>query len=400
MTSRRLAGLPPYLVAELAARAAALRREGHDVINLSVGSPDLPPDPRVVEAAHRALDDPGLHGYALGRGLPEFRQAAADYMMRRFGVELDPDRQVLGLLGSKEGLGHLPIGLCDPGDLAVVPDPGYPVYRPALLLAGTRPVALPLDPEKAWAPRWDLLEGALEEAGREPGAGRLRLVILNYPHNPTSAVIDRDAFDEAMRWAREREAVLVNDNAYADIGFDGYRPLSLLQAPEARGGAEGSGVVEFHSMSKTFSMAGWRCAFAVGDPVVIDALARAKNFYDSGLFAVVQRAATRALELSDEIAPQVSARYQARRDVLKQALEPLGLRASLPQATIYLWAELPPEAGPDAAWCGRLLEEAHVALSQGSAYGEWGTGYVRFALTEPEERLLEVVRRLERLGGR
>jgi LL-diaminopimelate aminotransferase len=398
--SRRLASLPPYLLGELAARAAELRRQGHDVINISIGSPDLPPDPRVIEATRTALGDPRLHGYALGRGLPAFRRAAADYLARRFGVTLDPDRQVLALLGSKEGLGHLPIALGDGGDLAVHPDPGYPVYRPALLLAGLTPVALPHDSARGWAPRWDLLEESLARAGRESGAGRLRLVILNYPHNPTSATLDLAGFDQAVRWARSRGAVLVNDNAYADIGFDGYRPPSLLQAPEAAQGAAGSGVVEFHSMSKTFSMAGWRCAFAAGDPEVLDALARVKNFYDTGIFAPLQVGAARALELAEEIAPQVSARYRARRDVLRAALAPLGLQARIPEATIYLWARLPEAAGEDAAWCGRVLEETFVALSQGSAYGEWGRGYVRFALTEPEERLMEVVRRLEELAGR
>ena len=400
MSSRRLAALPPYLVAELAARAAELRRQGRDVINLSVGSPDLPPDPRVIEAARGALEDGRLHGYALGRGLPAFRRAAADYLARRFGVTLDPDRQVLALLGSKEGLGHLPFALGDPGELAVYPDPGYPVYRPALQLAGLVPVALPHDPERGWTPRWDRLEEALERAGREGPSGRLRLVILNYPHNPTSATLEVAGFDRAVRWARSRGAVLVNDNAYADIGFDGYRPPSLLQAPEAAQGTAGSGVVEFHSMSKTFSMAGWRCAFAAGDPEVLDALARTKNYYDTGIFAPLQVGAARALELAEEIAPQVSARYRARRDVLRAALEPLGLEARIPSATIYLWARLPEAAGEDAAWCGRVLEETYVALSQGSAYGERGRGYVRFALTEPEERLTEVVRRLHALAGR
>ncbi|MFO7768737.1 MAG: aminotransferase class I/II-fold pyridoxal phosphate-dependent enzyme [bacterium] len=390
--SRRLSGLPPYLAADIAARVAALRREGAEVIDLSVGSPDLTPDEAVLDAARRALDDPGAHGYVIGRGHPDLRRAAAGYMGRRFGVPVDPDTQVLALLGSKEGLGHLPIALCEPGDVGVHPDPAYPVYRPSLLLAGARPVALRLKAEEGWKPDWEGLE---EETGGDP----VRLIILNFPHNPTSATAELEDFDEAVDRARERDAVLVNDNAYADIGFDGYRPPSILQAARARGGEAGSGVVEYHSMSKAFSMAGWRCGFAVGDPEVIGVLARLKSFYDTGLFQVVQQGAAAALDRSDAIAASVSRTYQGRRDRLKEALAPLGLEAQLPRATIYLWARLPEGAGEDADWCRRVLEEAHVALSPGSGYGPAGRGYVRLSLTEPEEVLDEVVDRLQRFAG-
>ena len=384
-TSRRLSDLPPYLAAEIAARTASFRREGIDVIDLSVGSPDLPPDPRVVEAARLAMEDPANHGYIIGRGHQRFREAAAAYMQRRFGVTLDPATQVLALLGSKEGLGHLPIALCDPGDIGVHPDPGYPVYRPALLLAGARPVGIPLDSSGSWSPDWSALDERVGRVQHDGGGavGKVRLIILNYPHNPTGGVLDLDGFDEAIRHARSIGAVLVNDNAYADIGFDGYRPLSMLQAPEAAGGDAGSGVVEFHSMSKTFSMAGWRCAFAVGDPEVIGALARTKTFYDTGLFAAIQLAAAAALDLADEIAPEVSRRYQARRDMLRPALQPLGLQAEVPRATIYLWARLPEGVEDDAVWCGGVLQEVQVALSQGSGYGEMGRGFVRFSLCLP-----------------
>lgn len=390
--SRRLSELPPYLAADIAARVADLRRQGADIIDLSVGSPDLAPDKAVVDAARDALGEEGAHGYVIGRGHPAFRRAAADYIGRRFGVGVDPDTQVLALLGSKEGLGHLPIALCEPGDIGVYPDPAYPVYRPSLLLAGARPVSLRLKEEAGWKPDWEALE---EETAGCP----VRLVVLNYPHNPTSATAEVEDFDEAIRWARERDAVLVNDNAYADIGFDGYCPPSLLQAPEARAGGEGTGVVEYHSMSKTFSMAGWRCGFAVGDPGVISVLARVKSFYDTGLFRVVQMGAAAALERAEGIASEVSAVYQGRRDRLKAALDPLGLEAALPRATIYLWARLPEGSGDDAAWCRRVLEEAHVALSPGSGYGPAGRGHVRFSLTEPEEVLDEVVARLGRFGA-
>jgi LL-diaminopimelate aminotransferase len=389
----RLQTLPPYLAAELNARVSALTASGADVINLSIGSPDTGPDPRIVAAAGQRMAAPDSHGYMFGGGIPAFREAVAGYMRDRFGVTIDPATQVLALMGSKEALAHLPLGLCDPGDVGVYPDPGYPAYRPGLHLAGAEPVALPLDPDQGWRPRWDELEKNL------CGTGPLRLVILNYPHNPTSATAGSDDFDEAIRWARGRGAVLLNDNAYADIGFDGYRPPSLLQAPEAGGGAAGSRVIELHSMSKTFSMAGWRCGFAVGDPELIALLARIKNYYDSGLFAVVQQAGAAALELAAEIAPAVSARYQARRDLLKPALEALGLETDMPVATIYLWARLGGGETDDLTWCSRLLEESHVVLCPGQAFGARGRGYVRFSLTAPEDRLEEAAARLSARGG-
>lgn len=400
--SRRLDSLPPYLVADIAARVSILRGEGADVINLSVGSPDFPPDGRIIEEAKRVLEEDSSHGYVIGRGHPLFRSAAAGYMERRFGVSIDPDTQIVALLGSKEGLSHLPIALCDRGDVGVFPDPGYLVYRPSLLLAGVVPVTLPLDREAEWRPRWDDLGESVSqlepsgEGGRPPA---VRLVILNYPHNPTSATAGIDDFDDAVRRTREMGAVLVNDNAYADIGFDSYLPPSLLQAAEARGGEKGSGVIEFHSMSKTFSMAGWRCAFAVGDPEVVSALARVKAFYDTGHLEAVQRAAATALDLAPEIAPRVSARYQSRRDLLGPALEAIGLAASKPRATIYLWARLPEGETGDVEYCRRVLEEAHVALSPGSAYGSMGKGFVRFSLAAPEERLEEAASRLKEYGG-
>ncbi len=392
LSNKQLGTLPPYLAAELKARVASLSREGVDVIDLSIGSPDLEPDPRIVEAARAFLAEGGCHGYMFGGGTGEFRESVAAYMQTRFGVSLDPMTQVLALLGSKEALAHLPLGLCEPGEVGVFPDPGYLAYRPGLHLAGAEPVTLPLDPGAGWRPQWNELESSL--CGNAP----VRLVILNYPHNPTSATAGFDDFDQAIRWARTRGAVLLNDNAYADIGFDGYRPPSLLQAPEAGGGAAGSRVIELHSLSKTFSMAGWRCGFAVGDPEVIAVLARTKNYYDSGQFAVVQHAASVALGLAGEIAPAVSARYQARRDLLLPALEALGLEASPPVATIYLWARLGPKAGDETAWCTRILERAGVALCPGRAFGQQGRGYVRFSLTAPEERLEESAARLARIG--
>lgn len=400
--SRRLEALPPYIVADIKARKTVLEREGADVIDLSVGSPDFPPDPRVIEEAGRVLRDADRHGYVIGRGEPRFRTAAAAYIKRRFEVEVDPDTQVLALLGSKEGLAHLPIALCDNGDIAVYPDPGYLVYEPALRLAGARPAELHLNPDGGWRPRWDHLETSISDLVSGSGSGGkgsgIRMVILSYPHNPTSATAELTDFDSAIEWARRHGSVTVNDNAYADIGFDGYKPPSMLQAPAALAGSEGSGVVEFHSMSKTFSMAGWRCGFAVGDPEVIAALARVKSFYDTGSLSAIQYGAATALDLAEEIAPSVAGRYQNRRDLVLSVIEPLGLEAEVPRATIYIWARLPEAGADDAAWCRKVLAEAHVALCPGSAFGGQGGGYVRFSLTAPQDRLVEAVDRLKRFG--
>jgi LL-diaminopimelate aminotransferase len=399
--SNRLDALPPYLMADIRSRASALAGKGADIIDLSVGSPDFPPDQRIIETAAEMLREPGRHGYVIGRGEPEFRTAAAAYMHRRFGVEVDPEIQIVALLGSKEGLAHLPIAVCNPGDLGIYPDPGYLVYNPALQLAGVRPVPLKLDPEDGWRPLWDDLESTLanrKPSGEKGSDSRIGIVIHSYPHNPTSATVGHSDFDTAIDWARGQGAVTVNDNAYADIGFDGYRPPSILQAPAAIAGREGSRVVEFHSMSKTFSMAGWRCGFAVGDPDLITALARVKNFYDTGSLAAIQHGAATALDLADEIAPEVSLRYQKRRDLFLSVIAQLGLRCDTPVATIYIWARLPDSEPDDSAWCRDLLERAHVAICPGSSFGEQGRGYVRFAMTAPEDRLVEAVTRLEEFG--
>ncbi len=399
--SERLRALPPYLVLEIANRANALRQEGADLINLSVGSPDLPPDPRIVEEADRVMRLDGTHGYLVGRGHPEFRRAAADYMEGRFGVTIDPATQVVSLLGSKEGLAHLPIALCDPGDIGAFPDPGYLIYTPALHLAGAVPVAYPLDSGQGWSPDWERFDETQADIRQQSGRSErpVRMMILNYPHNPTAATAESDDFDRAILRGREWGAVVVNDNAYADIGFDGYRPGSILQAPAADGGAAGSGVVEFHSLSKTFSMAGWRTAFAVGDPEVIATIARVKTFYDTGSLEAIQRAAAVALDNADEIASTVSERYQTRRDLLLPALQAVGLTADRPRGTIYIWARLPGGETDDLGFCRELLEQAHVALSPGSAFGPGGAGHVRFALTAPEARLEEAVERLKDIGG-
>lgn len=393
--SNRLNSLPPYVAAEIAARASVLSLEGVDIINLSVGSPDLPPDPRIVAAAEEALEK-GSHGYIFGHGHPAYLEAVASYMQRRFGLEIDPGTQVLALLGSKEGLAHLPIAICNQGDAGLYPDPGYLVYRPSLLLAGAQPVPVPLEAGAGWKPDWVEIETSLADIDC---CGPIRMLVLNYPHNPTASVASLHDFSEAIRWTRNRGAIIVNDNAYADIGFDGYQSESILQAPEAAGGTAGCGVVEFHSMSKTFSMAGWRCAFAVGDPEIITALARVKTYYDTGSLEAIQRGAATALDLAEEIATAVSRRYQERRDMLRAALEPLDLTSELPRATIYLWAKLPEGEVDDVEYCRRLLEEAGVALSPGSAFGERGRGHIRFSLTAPEERLEEVVERLRSFGG-
>ncbi|MDR7462105.1 MAG: aminotransferase class I/II-fold pyridoxal phosphate-dependent enzyme, partial [Armatimonadota bacterium] len=300
--SERVQRVPPYLFADLDRRTEELQRRGVDVISLAVGDPDLPTPEHVVEAMRQAVADPSTHRYPPYPGTGSFRAAVADWYQRRFGVRLDPDREVLALIGSKEGLAHLPWALLNPGDVALVPDPGYPVYRVATLLADGVPQSLPLRPASGFLP--DLSEVPTEVARRA------RLMFLNYPNNPTAATVELDFFAEVVRFAREFDVVVVHDNSYSEIAYDGYRPPSFLQAP----GALEVGV-EFHSLSKTYCMTGWRLGWVCGNPDVVAALAKLKTNLDSGVFVAVQRAGEAALRGPEEPVRRRVAVFQARRDL-------------------------------------------------------------------------------------
>jgi LL-diaminopimelate aminotransferase len=384
--SARLAALPPYPFAGLDAAHRAYEASGVDVVNLSVGDPDLPtPDP-IVQALATAAADPRHHRYPDYRGLPAFRSAVAGYYRRRYGVDLDPEREVLGLIGSKEGIAHLTWALAGPGDVVLLPDPAYPVYANQARLAGATVVPVPLAPPD-WRPRWEAVEA---DAWR-----KARLLWLNYPHNPTGGVATVDCYVEAVAFCRRYGVVLASDMAYGELGLDGYRAPSALQVEGAREVA-----VELFSLSKPYRMTGWRVAAAVGSGEVLDCLAALKVHTDSGQFGAVQAAGCRALEPDlDGTVAEAAAVYARRRVSAVRALEAVGLQVMPARATFYVWAALPAGVrGSD--WAAWLLREAGVLVTPGEAFGPGGEGYIRVSLTQPDSRLQEAWRRMARLAGR
>ncbi len=384
-SSRRLERTAPYLFAELERKVAAKRAAGVDVISLGIGDPDTPTFPEIVAAAQRAVADPSTHTYPTNRGLPVFRQAVADFYGRRFGVELDPDTEVMPAIGAKECIFNLNLAFLDPGDVSLVSDPGYPVYTAGPVLVGAEPVLLPLRPELGFAPDLDGLGGeALEHA---------RLMFLNYPNNPTGAVVPPGLFERAVALAGQHGFLLVHDNAYSEVTYDGYRAPSLLETP----GAEDVGV-EVFSLSKGYNMTGWRCAAIVGRPEAIEHYWRLKSNLDSGLFEAVQLAGVAALapERDAEVQAMCSV-YQRRRDLVCDALAQAGVQVTPPRGTIYIWAPIPGGFESSAAYCEHVLEQAGVIISPGDAYGPSGAGFFRISLTTPDDRLLEAVERLRQL---
>lgn len=382
--ARRIEKLPPYLFAEISRKIAEKRSQGVDVISFGVGDPDLPTPERIIESLREASLDAANHRYPDTKGLPELRQAIAGWYERRFGVSLDPEREVLPLIGSKEGIGHIALCFIEPGDVTLVPDPGYPVYAMGTLLAGGEAYYLPLREENGFLPD---LEAAPGEVLR-----RARVLWLNYPNNPTGAVADIAFFERAAAFAREHGLAVLHDGPYSEVAFEGYRPPSFLEAEGAREVG-----IEFHSLSKSYNMTGWRIGMAVGNAEIIGALTRVKSNLDSGIPQAIQRMAIRALEGPQDCIEEHNRVYQRRRDRLVAALRGLGLRVSPPKASLYVWARVP-EGSTSVEFATRLLEEAGVVVTPGIGYGPSGEGYVRLSLTLPDERLEEGVRRLEGLG--
>jgi len=382
--AKRIERLPPYLFAEISRKIAEKRSQGVDVISFGIGDPDLPTPEHILESLREASLDAANHRYPETEGLPELRQAIAGWYERRFGVSLDPEREVLPLIGSKEGIGHIALCFIDPGDVALVPDPGYPVWAIGTLLAGGEAYYLPLREENGFLPD---LEAAPEEVLR-----RARALWLNYPNNPTGAVADVAFFERAAAFAREHGLAVLHDGPYSEVAFDGYRPPSFLEAEGAREVG-----IEFHSLSKSYNMAGWRIGMAVGNAEIIGALTTVKSNLDSGVPQAIQRMAIAALEGPQGCIEEHNRVYQRRRDRLVAALRDLGLRVSPPKASLYVWARVP-EGSTSVEFATRLLEEAGVVVTPGIGYGPSGEGYVRLSLTIPDERLEEGVRRLEGLG--
>jgi LL-diaminopimelate aminotransferase len=376
--ARRVLDLPPYLFAELDRKVAAKRAEGIDVISLGVGDPDLPTPRHIVEALQESAEDPSTHRYPSYYGLTAFRIAVAGRYRERFGVELDPDSEVQPLIGSKEGLAHLSFAVVDPGDEALVPDPGYPVYGISTQLAGGVAVPMPLTAERGFLPDLEALRPA----------SRTKVLWLNYPSNPTAAVADLEFFEQAVEFAREHDLLLCHDGAYSEITFDGYQAPSILQVPGAKDLA-----VEFDSLSKTYNMTGWRVGYAVGSAEGVRALATLKTNLDSGIFDAVQHAAIAALSGPQDHVDAMRAIYQKRRDVVVAALREIGIEVQPPLGSIYVWVPVP--AGRRSAdFAEELLDETGVVVAPGTGYGSGGEGFVRFSLTVPDDRLEEAMARI------
>ncbi len=377
---RRLSALPPYPLQDVPRIKRELREKGVDVIDLGAGDADLAPPPDAVEALREAVTDPTNSRYGFQIGLADFREEIVRFMDRRFGVQVDAYREVLPLIGSKEGIFHLPFALLDPGDATIVPDPGYQAYLGGTLLAGGEPYVVPLRPENRFLIP---LEDIPSDVAR-----RAKILYLNYPNNPTAAEAPREYLEAAVAFCREHDVVLAYDNAYSEIAFDGYVPPSILEIPGAREVA-----VEFHSLSKTYNMTGWRVGWAAGSPELVGALQRVKTFADTGLPLFVQHAAAAALRSHDEWLPGNLEVFRRRRDAAVEGLRGVGIEMEAPRATMYLWVPLP--AGVESEpWARRLLLEQGVAVTPGASLGAGGEGFFRIALTCSEDRLREAARRI------
>lgn len=378
--ARRVQALPPYLFAEISKKIAAKRAEGQKVITFAIGDPDIPTPRHILDELHRAADDPANHRYPESEGLPELRQAIADWYERRFEVRFDPQRETLPLIGSKEGIAHMALCLIDPGDVALVPDPAYPVYEIGTLFAGGEVYRLPLTEERGWLPDLDAVPADVVR--------RAKVLWLNYPNNPTGAVAPLEFFERVVAWAKRHGIAVCHDNPYCDVAYDGYRPHSIFQVPGAKDVA-----VEFNSWSKIYNMTGWRIGMVVGNATLVDALMRVKSNIDSGIPQAIQRMAIAAVYGPQECIDEHNRIYQRRRDRMVEVLREIGLKVEPPKASLYVWAKLP-EGVTSGEFAARLIEECGVVVTPGRGYGEHGEGYIRLSVTTPDDDLEEGLARL------
>lgn len=383
MEFRRIGLLPPYAFAEVNRRKAEVRHSGVDVIDLGFGNPDLPSPDAAVETLIREASDPGNHRYSVSRGIQDLREALAGRYQRRFGVELDPETEVISTIGAKEGLSHLLWTLLQPGDAAIVPEPSYPIHIYAPIIAGAEVRKAPIDSEEYY---FDVVNRMFRNSWPRP-----RVIIVSFPHNPTAKTVDLGFFEHLVEFAAENEVVVVHDFAYADVAFGDYRPPSILEVPGAKDVA-----VELYSLTKGHSMAGWRVGFLAGNPEVVGALAKLKSYLDYGTFQPIQIAAAKALATGDEFVLEVNNVYRARRDVLVDGLEEQGWKVDRPEATMFVWAKIPGAYSEmdSLEFSIHLLERAGVAVSPGVGFGETGEGFVRFALVEDGDRIGQAAERI------
>ena len=380
--ANRIEQLPPYLFVEISKKIAAKRAEGIDVVTFAIGDPDIPTPDHILARLWKEAQVPANHRYPESEGLPEFRRAIAGWYNRRFGLTLDPDTEVLPLIGSKEGIGHMALCLIDPGETALVPDPGYPVYAVGTMFAGGESYWMPLLEENGYLPDLDAIPKEV--------AQRARVLWINYPNNPTGAVADLDFYQKLSAFAAKYDIAVCHDGPYSEIAFDGYRPVSFLQAK----GAMDVGI-EFHSLSKSYNMTGWRVGMAVGNAKLINALMRVKSNLDSGICQAIQYAAIEALEGPQDCIRENVAAYQRRRDKLVAALNSAGLHVMPPKASLYVWARVP-RGYTSAEMAAKLIDEVAVVVTPGSGYGQYGEGYIRLSLTIPDA---DLDKGTERLAG-
>jgi len=379
----RLRALPPYLFAEVDRVKRELIQQGKDVIDLGVADPDIPTPKVVIDELCRAAKDPKNHRYALDGGLPGLRQEIVHWYKKRFGVGLDRDTEVLPLIGAKEGIGHLPLALLNPGDAALIPNPGYPVYRSSTIFAGAEPMDMPLVSERNFLPDLDRLSSTDLE--------RVKLMFLNYPNNPTGACAEESFFREVVKFASRSGVVVAHDFAYGDVAFGGYRPPSFLSVEGAREVG-----IEFYSLSKTCNMTGWRLGFAVGNRDILVRLAKIKANLDSGIFQAIQLAGVKALEHGEEIISENMAIYTRRRNMVVDGLRSIGMNVTTPKAALYIWAPVP-KGFTSNEFSTKLLKEAYLVVTPGDGFGSAGAGYFRISLTVPDKRLGEAVSRIKKL---
>lgn len=372
--------LPPYLFAEIEKKTTEMKARGIDIISLGIGDPDRPTYDYIIDEMEKKIHDPSTHRYPSYYGMKEFREAVSAWYKKRFGIDLDPETEVLPLIGSKEGIAHVCSALLDPGDTMLVPDPGYPVYETGTIIAGGYPHYVPLLENNDFLPDLDSIDSDM--------ASKAKGFFLNYPNNPTSATCDLSFFEKTVAFANKYDVAILHDFAYSELTFDGYKAPSFLQAA----GAKDVGI-EFHSLSKTYNMTGWRIGFAVGNRKLIEALGRVKTNIDSGIFNAIQYAGITALAGGKDEIQAMCELYMRRRDKVMNALAKVGIEARSPKATIYVWAKVP--AGYDSAgFASHILEQAHVIVSPGSAYGPSGEGYFRICLSTDDTRLEEALQRI------
>jgi LL-diaminopimelate aminotransferase len=381
--SERIKNLPPYLFAQIDKKKREKLSQGIDIIDLGVGDPDIPTPEPIVKAMQKAVEKPEHHRYPSYEGMLSFRSAVADFYKRRFGVSLDPHKEILALIGSKEGIAHFPLAFINPGDVVLCPDPAYPVYKIGTIFAGGVPYTLPLKEEHHFLPDFKSVPGEVLR--------KAKLIWVNYPNNPTSAVATESFYRELIQWAKEHNIIVASDLAYSEIYFGEEKPISILQIEGAKDIA-----IEFHSLSKTYNMTGWRIGMAVGNEELISGLGKVKTNVDSGQFQAIQEAAITALNLPESEVQKIRDIYKQRREVMVKALESVGLEVYNSSATFYLWVKVP-KGLTSAEFVSLLLDQCGIVCTPGNGFGDYGEGYFRISLTLPTERLLQAVERISKL---